>query len=82
MTANTLVFAAGTAKGAGESGTYCAHCGDPCPAEYPAFDEKAFCCEGCKTVYDILQNNGLCKYYEIDEKAGISLKGKKVEGYA
>ncbi|MEY4134877.1 MAG: putative metal-binding domain of cation transport ATPase, partial [Bacteroidota bacterium] len=53
MTANTLV-AAGTAKGARESGTYCAHCGDPCPAEYPAFDEKAFCCEGCKTVYDIL----------------------------
>ncbi len=82
MTANTLVLAPEAANGTKVTETNCSHCGEPCLPGHIAFDEKAFCCEGCRTVYDILKNNGLCKYYEIDEKAGISLKGKKIEGYA
>jgi len=36
------------------------------------FDNKSFCCEGCKTVYEILNENELCNYYDIDATPGIS----------
>lgn len=36
-----------------------------------------FCCEGCKTVYSILNKNNLCDYYSIDVDAPRSLKDKK-----
>ncbi|GAB3904969.1 heavy metal translocating P-type ATPase metal-binding domain-containing protein [Larkinella knui] len=54
------------------SATTCYHCGTDC-AEHPIrYDEKPFCCEGCKTVYTILNQNQLCQYYSIDpEGAGI-----------
>ncbi|MCB9298145.1 MAG: heavy metal translocating P-type ATPase metal-binding domain-containing protein [Lewinellaceae bacterium] len=45
-------------------------------------DDKAFCCEGCGTVFEILDDNGLCRYYELDENAGVSLRGKAREEYA
>jgi P-type Cu+ transporter len=37
-----------------------------------------FCCTGCKTVYQIIENNGLCQYYALDKNAGInpSIKGE------
>jgi len=60
----------------------CYHCGEVCPGESIAIDEKVFCCEGCKTVFEILNDNGLCRYYDIDENAGISLKGKPQAEYA
>ncbi|MBK6949678.1 MAG: heavy metal translocating P-type ATPase metal-binding domain-containing protein [Haliscomenobacter sp.] len=62
--------------------TACYHCGEPCPASPVVYDEKHFCCEGCRTVFDILNNNGLCQYYQIDENAGVSLRGKSKEEYA
>lgn len=33
-------------------------------------------------VYEILNENDLCRYYQIDENAGISLKGRRQEHYA
>jgi Cu+-exporting ATPase len=60
----------------------CYHCGEDCPGEALAHDGKAFCCEGCRTVYQVLAENGLCQYYEIDKKAGISLKGRRTAEYA
>jgi len=59
--------------------TACAHCGDLCPENRPQIreKEKAFCCEGCKTVYQILAENDLCTYYDLGEKpAGIKLKNR------
>lgn len=58
----------------------CFHCGDKCE-EIVHFDQKAFCCEGCKTVYDILQGSNLDSYYSIEEnnpgiKANKEFKGK------
>ena len=53
----------------------CFHCGDPCKNKDIAIDEKYFCCNGCKLVYEILEENKLCKYYTFDEKAGVSQKG-------
>lgn len=39
-------------------------------------ESKSFCCHGCKTVFQILDDNGLCNYYDLDENPGISLKSK------
>jgi Cu+-exporting ATPase len=60
----------------------CVHCNEPCPPQPIMLDDQTFCCEGCKTVYEILNDNGLCKYYELDENAGISLKGKSQVAFA
>lgn len=57
----------------------CHHCGDECNEKPIGFDEHFFCCNGCQTVYQILQNNGLCTYYDLNENAGISLKATYFE---
>lgn len=60
----------------------CYHCGEDCPDAHIHIDEKLFCCEGCKMVFEILNDNGMCRYYELDENAGISLRGKTRAQYA
>ncbi len=49
----------------------CFHCGLNCPNDIFQIDEKHFCCNGCKLVYQILDKNNLCQYYDFDKKAGI-----------
>ncbi|MFN3315732.1 MAG: heavy metal translocating P-type ATPase metal-binding domain-containing protein, partial [Raineya sp.] len=53
--------------------TTCYHCGDICK-ETIQYDEKTFCCTGCKNVYAILQENNLCEYYTLNDIAGLSVK--------
>ncbi len=55
----------------------CYHCGDACREEHVIHDGKDFCCLGCKTVFEILQDNGLCTYYDLEKTPGINLKRKK-----
>lgn len=50
----------------------CYHCGQDCPDESIHLDEKYFCCNGCKTVYEILDQNQLCNYYNFENNPGIS----------
>ena len=50
----------------------CYHCGDECKDDSIRIDEKLFCCNGCKTVYEILDQNKLCNYYTLDQSPGIS----------
>jgi len=57
-----------------EEGKLCYHCGDLCLNPDIKTDNRHFCCTGCKTVYEILNENNLCRYYQIDEKPGISQK--------
>jgi Cu+-exporting ATPase len=52
----------------------CFHCGEECAADALMADEKKFCCAGCRTVYELLQENNLCAYYNFDERAGLSFK--------
>jgi P-type Cu+ transporter len=53
----------------------CYHCGEDCDHDHPIkLEEKSFCCEGCKTVYQVLNNVQLCDYYRFSEKPGISQK--------
>ena len=54
---------------------HCYHCGETCD-DTIFTDEKYFCCDGCKFVYQLLQENGLCNYYELNERPGIKVKGK------
>jgi len=51
----------------------CVHCGQECGKHPIMWDNKPFCCEGCKTVFQILQNNKLYKYYEIENNPGIKI---------
>ena len=49
----------------------CYHCGDPVRDEI-RYDEKSFCCKGCKTVYEIFSSNDLTSYYEMQAAPGAS----------
>ncbi len=60
----------------------CQHCGDSCADQSICIGEHVFCCEGCKTVYEILQENDLCAYYDIDAKPGLKIKFRSDERYA
>ncbi len=53
-------------------GTTCFHCGTPCDVEEVLFDEKSFCCNGCKTVYEIFQKHDLGYYYELEGAPGAT----------
>jgi len=54
---------------------HCYHCGEACDTSIST-DEKYFCCDGCKFVFQLLQENGLCNYYELSDRPGIKVKGK------
>lgn len=56
----------------------CFHCGDACLDVEITHDEKSFCCHGCKTVYDILHDNDLSYYYDLEKTPGIS--PQEIEG--
>lgn len=58
----------------------CYHCGDECADSPIVLEEKHFCCHGCKTVYEILQDNNLCSYYDLNQHAGVSLKAANFSG--
>ena len=49
----------------------CFHCDQRIEEEVIQFDEKAFCCQGCKTVYEILNVNDLKDYYDLNRNAGV-----------
>lgn len=57
----------------------CYHCGEVCQEEHILFEEKDFCCHGCQTVYQILDENDLCAYYELEHSPGLS-QAKKSHG--
>ncbi|WP_222983121.1 heavy metal translocating P-type ATPase [Flagellimonas meishanensis] len=52
--------------------TTCYHCGDQCGKQHVRFDERDFCCNGCKTVYEIFTTNGLSTFYDIEARAGTT----------
>ncbi len=52
----------------------CFHCGDACLDVEIKHEDKSFCCHGCKTVFDILHDNDLSYYYDLENTPGISPK--------
>ncbi|MBI3234956.1 MAG: heavy metal translocating P-type ATPase metal-binding domain-containing protein, partial [Bacteroidetes bacterium] len=57
--------------------TTCFHCGDICPDLTVEFEHKYFCCEGCRFVFELLDKNNLCNYYDLNEHPGNTLKAPK-----
>ncbi len=55
-------------------GIQCAHCGEQCERDHIVSNEMHFCCEGCKTVYELLAEHDLCAYYSMDDPEVKSLK--------
>lgn len=53
----------------------CYHCGESCNDAIQN-NGKIFCCEGCKQVFLMLDENGLCNYYDLDKNPGIKAKGR------
>lgn len=52
---------------------HCYHCGlDIEKKDEIVFDEKSFCCQGCKTVYEIFSLNGLTDYYNFETAPGAT----------
>lgn len=49
----------------------CFHCGQTIDKERISFDNKEFCCNGCKSVYEILNMNNLGNFYELNRQSGI-----------
>ena len=56
----------------------CFHCGDNCNTTLIAFDNKSFCCNGCKTVYELFSENDLTCYYDLQSSPGAI--PKEIEG--
>ena len=54
-------------------GLPCIHCGEDCGSHPIIWDDKPFCCNGCSTVYQILNQNKLKKYYDIQPMSGIKV---------
>ncbi|HEY9048863.1 MAG TPA: heavy metal translocating P-type ATPase metal-binding domain-containing protein [Ohtaekwangia sp.] len=54
----------------------CYHCGQTCDEVF-YIGEKSFCCYGCKTIYEILQENDLCEYYTFESAPGV--QGKSLD---
>ena len=57
----------------------CFHCGADCGKNPVEFTDKHFCCNGCKTVYEILNANELTCYYDLETSPGTipkDIKGK------
>ncbi len=52
----------------------CVHCGADCGKHPVRWNELPFCCNGCKTVYQLLNENKLYNYYEIDNTPGIKVE--------
>lgn len=50
----------------------CYHCGEECDEGSMLYDQKFFCCTGCKTVYELLEVNNLNCYYDLNAKPGTS----------
>jgi Cu+-exporting ATPase len=55
-----------------QSELYCYHCGEKCQNSNEKIGDKIFCCDGCRLVFEILNENNLCSYYSFNQSAGIS----------
>ena len=51
----------------------CVHCGARCPDDRIQRDGNLFCCHGCLTVYHLLKDNGLDRFYDLQASPGIRM---------
>ncbi len=54
----------------------CYHCAQPCNSHPLRHENRSFCCDGCLTVYQLLQENNLCNYYNFQDGERIQPKAR------
>ncbi len=52
----------------------CVHCGEDCGKHPIMWQNMPFCCNGCKTVYQLLNENKLYSYYDMGDSPGIKVE--------
>ena len=57
-----------------ENNNACVHCGADCGKEPVMWNDLYFCCNGCLTVYQLLNENKLYNYYKLEETPGIKVE--------
>ena len=55
----------------------CYHCGEACDEQKLLFEDKIFCCQGCRLVYEVISENNLCEFYHIEDNPGLSQKNNR-----
>ena len=73
-----MTFVTGINEQINMENTSCFHCGDDCGGHPITFQEKPFCCNGCKTVFEIFNENDLTCYYDLQNSPGAI--PKEIEG--
>ncbi|MBC8096015.1 MAG: heavy metal translocating P-type ATPase, partial [Akkermansiaceae bacterium] len=52
----------------------CFHCGEGCKDNGFSKAEKAFCCQGCLVVHDLLTESGLDHFYDLTRHPGVQIR--------
>lgn len=60
----------------------CKHCGNECAEDTVQKEELTFCCVGCKTVYEILNDNDLGDFYTKNAQSGVKINLADFEKFA
>jgi Cu+-exporting ATPase len=60
----------------------CYHCGDSIIGKAISFDQHDFCCNGCKSVYQLLNDNQLGSFYTLEAKGGSKPSESNQHKYA
>ena len=64
-----------TFAGIGAAEVECAHCGLAVPAGFVrAQGSPEFCCDGCRTAYDVIHDSGLAAYYQLAERRQAAVR--------
>lgn len=62
--------------------TLCYHCGDDCKSQPIEFSDKSFCCQGCLSVYQLLNSNNMDEYYCLNQQPGQKIESLPKEKFA
>lgn len=57
----------------------CYHCGDECSGEKITDGTNFYCCDGCKLVHELLSENDLCAYYDVEDMSRKSPKAQPIK---
>lgn len=52
----------------------CSHCGADCGKNPVVHADQLFCCNGCRTVYQLLNEHRLTQYYSLEKTPGIKVE--------
>ncbi|HEU6447020.1 MAG TPA: heavy metal translocating P-type ATPase metal-binding domain-containing protein [Verrucomicrobiae bacterium] len=72
-----------SAAAVSEASAKCFHCGERCADLQFNKDDKSFCCNGCLVVHDLLTENGLGHFYDLNHSPGTRMRRpSKAEQFA